>query len=113
MRRLWLNGRDAATLHPFTEPALLDGRAARSHLACLVGWKHHDLGREGAAQRYYLLGYQLACEADPNGHAAWMMRALTHQALDLGHPASCPELAEAALGRAAGRVDRQTEALRW
>ncbi|WST92980.1 tetratricopeptide repeat protein [Streptomyces erythrochromogenes] len=84
---------------------------AAAQLACLVGWKHHDLGREGAAQRYYLLGYQLACEADPTGHAAWMMRALTHQALDLGHPASCPELAEAALGRAAGKVDRQTEAL--
>ncbi|MFJ3861797.1 tetratricopeptide repeat protein [Streptomyces sp. NPDC090085] len=29
----------------------------------------------------------------------------------MGHPASCPELAEAALGRAAGQVDRQTEAL--
>lgn len=84
---------------------------AAAQLACLVGWKHHDLGREGAAQQYYLLGYQLACEADPNGHAAWMMRALTHQALDLGHPGSCPELAEAALGRAVGRVDRQTEAL--
>ncbi|MFF9052522.1 tetratricopeptide repeat protein [Streptomyces erythrochromogenes] len=84
---------------------------AAAQLACLVGWKHHDLGREGAAQRYYLLGYQLACEADPTGHAAWMMRALTHQALDLGHSASCPELAEAALGRAAGKVDRQTEAL--
>ncbi|MFF4424627.1 hypothetical protein ACFY04_28275 [Streptomyces sp. NPDC001549] len=32
-------------------------------------------------------------------------------ALDLGHPGSCPELAEAALHRAAGKVDRQTEAL--
>ncbi|MBZ9593526.1 tetratricopeptide repeat protein [Streptomyces erythrochromogenes] len=84
---------------------------AAAQLACLVGWKHHDLGREGAAQQYYLLGYQLACEADPNGHAAWMMRALTHQALDLGHPGSSPELAEAALGRAAGKIDRQTEAL--
>ncbi|MFF3015477.1 tetratricopeptide repeat protein [Streptomyces sp. NPDC057939] len=88
-----------------------DAFGAAAQLACLVGWKHHDLGREGAAQRYYLLGYQLACEADPNGHAAWMMRALTHQALDLGHPGQCPELAEAALGRAAGKVDRQTEAL--
>ncbi|MGO4458953.1 tetratricopeptide repeat protein [Streptomyces sp. M-16] len=84
---------------------------AAAQLACLVGRKHHDLGREGAAQRYYLLGYQLACEADPDGHAAWMMRALTHQALDLGHPGSCPEPAEAALHRAAGKVDRQTEAL--
>ncbi|MGI9001330.1 MAG: hypothetical protein ACR2GH_06645 [Pseudonocardia sp.] len=34
--------------------------------AYLAGWKHHDLGQEGAAQRYYLLGYQLAYEADPH-----------------------------------------------
>ncbi len=25
---------------------------AAAQLACLVGWKHHDLGREGAAQQY-------------------------------------------------------------
>ncbi|MFF1343951.1 tetratricopeptide repeat protein [Streptomyces sp. NPDC058290] len=84
---------------------------AAATLACLVGWKHHDLGREGAAQRYYLLGFQLACESDPHGHGAWMMRALTHQALDLGHPGSCIGLAEEALQRASGKVDRQTEAL--
>ncbi|MFI5831437.1 tetratricopeptide repeat protein [Streptomyces sp. NPDC051578] len=84
---------------------------AAATLACLVGWKHHDLGREGAAQRYYLLGFQLACESDPDGHGAWMMRALTHQALDLGHPASCIGLAEEALRRSSGKVDRQTEAL--
>ncbi|MFB7360233.1 tetratricopeptide repeat protein [Streptomyces gardneri] len=85
------------------------GAAAQS--ATLVGWKHHDLGQEGAAQQYYLLGYQLACEADPHGHAAWMLRAMTHQALDLGHPDSCVELAEEALRRASGKVDRRTEAL--
>ncbi|MBP0451021.1 tetratricopeptide repeat protein [Kitasatospora sp. RG8] len=84
---------------------------AAAELATLVGWKLHDLGREGAAQRYYLLGFQLACESDPNGHAAWMMRAQTHQALDLGRPKHCVDLAEAALTRAAGRVDRGTEAL--
>ncbi|MFD4370060.1 tetratricopeptide repeat protein [Streptomyces sp. NPDC058486] len=84
---------------------------AAAQLATLVGWKHHDLGREGVAQRYYLLGYQLACEADPYGHAAWMMRAMTHQALDLGHPDACVELAEEALRRASGKVDRRTEAL--
>ncbi|MGX2995419.1 tetratricopeptide repeat protein [Streptomyces sp. JNUCC 64] len=84
---------------------------AAAQLATLVGWKHHDLGREGAAQRYYLLGYQLACEADRDGHAPWLMRALTHQALDLGHVGSCVELSEEALRRASGKVDRQTEAL--
>ncbi|MFE9743114.1 tetratricopeptide repeat protein [Streptomyces sp. NPDC006477] len=36
---------------------------------------------------------------------------MTHQALDLGHPQSCTELAEEALRRASGKVDRQTEAL--
>ncbi|WDN55948.1 hypothetical protein [Streptomyces clavuligerus] len=85
--------------------------AAAAQLACLIGWKHHDAGREGAAQKYYLLAFQLACEADPAGLAAWMMRALTHQALDLGHPAGCPELAGEALRRAAGRTDRRTRAL--
>lgn len=88
-----------------------DAFGAAAQLACLIGWKHHDLGREGVAQQYYLLGYQLACESDPHGHGAWMMRALTHQALDLGHSGSCVELAEEALRRASGRVDRQTEAL--
>ncbi|MER7540709.1 tetratricopeptide repeat protein [Streptomyces sp. NPDC097704] len=88
-----------------------DAFGAAAQLATLVGWKHHDLGREGAAQQYYLLGYQLACESDPKGHAAWMMRAMTHQALDVGHPDSCVELAEEALRRASGKVDRQTEAL--
>ncbi|MGW7446648.1 tetratricopeptide repeat protein [Kitasatospora sp. NPDC054795] len=84
---------------------------AASELATLVGWKCHDLGREGAAQRFYLLAYQLACECDPAGHGAWMMRALTHQALDLNQTGHCVELAEAALARARGKVDRRTEAL--
>ncbi|MFJ4781247.1 tetratricopeptide repeat protein [Streptomyces sp. NPDC088762] len=88
-----------------------DAFGAAAQLACLVGWKHHDLGREGAAQQYYLLGYQLACESDPAGHAAWLMRAMTHQALDLGHAGSCAELAQEALRRATGKIDRQTEAL--
>lgn len=84
---------------------------AASELATLVGWKCHDLGREGAAQRFYLLAYQLACESDPAGHGAWMMRALTHQSLDLNQTTHCVELAEAALSRAQGKVDRKTEAL--
>lgn len=30
---------------------------AVAELAYLAGWKHHDLGQEGAAQRYYQVGY--------------------------------------------------------
>jgi hypothetical protein len=82
-----------------------------AELAYLAGFKHHDLGHEGAAQRYYLVGYQLACEADPHGHAAWMMRTLAHQALSLKQPHHCVELAELAMRRGAGHIDGQTEAL--
>lgn len=84
---------------------------AVAELAYLAGWKHHDLGQEGAAQRYYQVGYQLACEADPHGHAAWMMRALAHQALSLKQPHHCVDLVEGALQRGLGHVDGQTEAL--
>jgi len=84
---------------------------AVAELAYLVGWKHHDLGQEGAAQRYYQVGYQLACEADPHGHAAWMMRALANQALDLKQPRHCADLIAGALARSVGHVDGQTEAL--
>lgn len=84
---------------------------AVAELAYLAGWKHHDLGQEGAAQRYYQVGYQLACEADPQGHAAWMMRALAHQALSLKQAHHCVALVEGALSRGLGHVDGQTEAL--
>ncbi|MFG2830017.1 tetratricopeptide repeat protein [Streptomyces sp. NPDC048434] len=84
---------------------------AVAELAYLAGWKHHDLGQEGAAQRYYQVGYRLACEADPHGHAAWMMRALAHQALSLKQPHHCVDLAKAALTQGAGHIDGQTEAL--
>ncbi|MEZ0070585.1 tetratricopeptide (TPR) repeat protein [Streptacidiphilus sp. MAP12-20] len=84
---------------------------AVAELAYLAGWKHHDLGQEGAAQHYYQVGYQLAVEADPHGHAGWMMRALAHQALSLKQPHHCVALIENALVRSVGRVDGQTEAL--
>ncbi|CAM5377051.1 Transcriptional regulator OS=Streptomyces microflavus OX=1919 GN=Smic_56360 PE=4 SV=1 [Streptomyces microflavus] len=84
---------------------------AVAELAYLAGWKHHDLGHEGAAQRYYQVGYQLACEADPHGHAAWMMRALAHQSLSLKQPHHCVDLVKGALTRGLGHVDGQTEAL--
>lgn len=84
---------------------------AVAELVHLAGWKHHDLGHEGTAQRYYQVAYQLACEADPHGHAAWMMRALAHQALKLRQPRHCVDLIEGALQRSVGRVDSKTEGL--
>ncbi|MFH8991153.1 tetratricopeptide repeat protein [Streptomyces sp. NPDC017940] len=96
----------------FTSEALRGSAfGAVAELAYLAGWKHHDLGQEGAAQRYYQVGYKLACEADPHGHAAWMMRALAHQALKIKQPHHCVDLIEGALVRGAGHVDAGTEAL--
>ncbi|MEU3322056.1 tetratricopeptide repeat protein [Streptomyces sp. NPDC006785] len=94
-----------------SEPLRRAAFGAVAELAYLAGWKHHDLGHEGAAQRYYQVGYQLACEADPHGHAAWMMRALAHQALSLKQPHHCVDLVEGALRRGLGHVDGQTQAL--
>jgi hypothetical protein len=82
-----------------------------SELAWLLGWKHHDLGHEGAAQKYYVLGFQLAVEADPHAHAAWMMRAIAQQALSMKQPKHCADLIDAALGRGRMYLDGASEAL--
>jgi tetratricopeptide (TPR) repeat protein len=84
---------------------------AAAELAWLLGWKHHDLGQEAAAQAYYRTGFQLAVEADPHGHAAWMTRALAHQALAAGQRRQARDLAAAALARADGHADGATQAL--
>lgn len=94
-----------------TDHTRRDAFGAAAELAWLLGWKHHDLGQEGAAQRHYLLGFQLAVEADPHAHAAWMMRAIAHQALSLKQPSHSLDLIQSALKRAEGYVDGATEAL--
>jgi tetratricopeptide (TPR) repeat protein len=86
---------------------------AAAQLAYLAGWKSHDLGLSALAQRYYLYAFQLANEADPYGHAGYVLRILAHQAMDLGRPEHCVDLAEAALARSRGRVDAGTESLFW
>jgi hypothetical protein len=87
--------------------------AAAAQLAYLAGWKAHDLGMAGLAQRYYLHSFQLACESDPYAHAGYELRILAHQAMDLGQHEHCVDLAEEALSRAKGRVNAETESLFW
>jgi hypothetical protein len=84
---------------------------AAAQLAYLVGWKSHDLGLAGLAQRYYLHAFALASESDPEAHAGYVLRILAHQAMDLGQQEHCVDLAEAALARTQGRVDADTESL--
>lgn len=97
-------------------PREADRRAmfgAAAELAYLAGWKAHDAGLAGLAQRYYLHAFGLAVESDPGAHAGYVLRILAHQALDLGEHEHCVDLAEAALGRARGKVDAGTESLFW
>lgn len=88
-------------LYPSCPPGSPTGKVAVRHSGPRPCWRgcsassSHDLGQEGAAQAYYLAGFQLAAEADPHGHAAWMTR----------------DLAASALARAAGRADGATKAL--
>ncbi|MEU5995245.1 tetratricopeptide repeat protein [Spirillospora sp. NPDC047418] len=84
-----------------------DMYGAVAELARLAGFKAHDAGREGLAQRYYLHAWQLARESDP-AHAAFVLRLIAHQAIDLGHGRHCVHLAEAARTAGGGRVDSAT-----
>ncbi|MET8680029.1 hypothetical protein ABZW18_21200 [Streptomyces sp. NPDC004647] len=87
--------------------------SAAAELAYLAGWKAHDAGRDGLAQRYYLHAFQMTQESDPRAHAGYILRIMAHQAFDLGHHAHCVDLAEAALKRVRGQVDAGTETLFW
>ena len=111
-RRLPRRHRRPAPVRPVRQRrARREAFGAAAELAWLLGWKHHDLGQEGAAQAYYRTGFQLATESDPHGHAAWMTRALAHQALAAGHRRQARDLAAAALARADGHADGATQAL--
>jgi hypothetical protein len=84
---------------------------AAAEAVYLAGWKSHDVGRDGVAQRYFDNALALARIADPHAHTAWVMRIKCHQAFALGHGAEHIDLAEEACRLAKGRVDPYTEAL--
>jgi tetratricopeptide (TPR) repeat protein len=86
---------------------------AAAELAYLAGWKAHDAGLAGLAQRYYLHAFEFAAESDPGAHAGYVLRILAHQALDLGEREHCVDLATGALARARGKVGPDTESLFW
>jgi tetratricopeptide (TPR) repeat protein len=83
----------------------------RCHKAEETGWKSHDMAAEGYAQQYYTRALQLAAESDPDAHAAWVLRILAHQALDLGRPQRCATLATRAWDMVHGKTDPATESL--
>lgn len=86
--------------------------SAAAEVAYLAGFKAHDSGFDGLAQRYYLAALELAEESGDTGHQAFVLRILALQGCDVGQQSFSVPLAEAALERARhSPIGADTEAL--
>jgi hypothetical protein len=68
-----------------------------SELAYLSGWMAFDNAEHSIAQRYFSIAVKLAAEADDPPMAGHVLRAMAHQAVDLGHFRQGLELATASM----------------
>ena len=59
--------------------------SAASELAYLAGWMAFDDTEHAIAQHYFAAAIKLAAEADDPPMAGHVLRAMAHQAIDLGH----------------------------
>ncbi|WP_228080827.1 Tat pathway signal protein [Streptomyces profundus] len=71
--------------------------SAAGELAYLSGWMAFDNAEHATAQHYYTLAVSLAAEADDAPLAGHVLRAMAHQAVDLGHPRQALNLASASV----------------
>ncbi|MFI1408900.1 Tat pathway signal protein [Streptomyces sp. NPDC020707] len=102
-------GRTALVAYLRTDVAdLLSGRfpsedirrgmtSAAAELAYLAGWTAFDGGEHPLAQRWLTIATNLAEEAGDAPLAGHVLRAMAHQAVDLGKPQEAVRLAEASL----------------
>ena len=74
--------------------------SAASELVYVLGWSAFDGNRHGRAQRYLQLSIKLAAEAGDRALAGHELRALAHQAMDLGHDRQAVELTAASMEQA-------------
>jgi len=85
--------------------------SAAAELTYLAGWKSFDSSHQGLAQRYYIQALRLANEADDRALAGFTLRAMAHQAVDLGHGQEALQLADSALSWSRGRATPAATAL--
>ncbi|MFB7918573.1 Tat pathway signal protein [Streptomyces sp. NPDC056061] len=71
--------------------------SAAAELAYLAGWTAFDGGEHPLAQRWLTIATKLAEEAGDAPLAGHVLRAMAHQAVDLGKPQEAVRLAEASL----------------
>lgn len=76
-------------------------------MAYLAGWMAFDASEHRPAQRYFTLAAKLAAEAGDGPLAGHILRAMAHQAVDLGHPRQALDLASASMDpKRYGRASR-------
>jgi tetratricopeptide (TPR) repeat protein len=85
--------------------------SAAAELTYLAGWKSFDSALHGLAERYYVQSLRLANEADDRALAGFTLRAMAHQAVDLGHGQQALQLAESALDWSRGQATPGAAAL--
>ncbi|MHB9864477.1 Tat pathway signal protein [Streptomyces sp. YIM S03343] len=73
--------------------------AAASEAVYVTGWMSFDASEHEAARRYFTLALKLAAEADEGALAGHVLRAMAHQAIDLGHTGAGLRLATASVDR--------------
>ncbi|MER8119023.1 Tat pathway signal protein [Streptomyces sp. NPDC094031] len=82
-----------------TEQLRRDTYSAVAEMTYLAGWMAFDASEHRPAQRYLTLAARIAAEADDGPLAGHILRALAHQAVDLGHPHRALALADASMTR--------------
>lgn len=71
--------------------------SSAGELTYLAGWMAFDSGRHATAQRYFTEALKLAAEAGDPPMAGHVLRAMAHQAIDLGHHRQALDLAAASV----------------
>ncbi|MFD9818799.1 tetratricopeptide repeat protein [Streptomyces violascens] len=71
--------------------------SAVAEMTYLAGWMAFDASEHRTAQRYLTLAARVAAEADNGPLSGHILRALAHQAVDLGHSRHALDLASASM----------------
>ncbi|MFJ2786913.1 MULTISPECIES: Tat pathway signal protein [unclassified Streptomyces] len=73
--------------------------SAAAEVVYVAGWMGFDASQHEAARRHFTLALRLAAEADDAPLAGHILRAMAHQAMDLGHTKAALDLAHASVER--------------
>lgn len=71
--------------------------SAASEVAYLSGWMAFDNSEHATAQQCFSVATKLAAEAGDAPMAGYILRAMAHQAVDLGHPSRALKIANASV----------------